>query len=71
MTDASSRTGRLRIRSYSVPGAKEQYRCEACKRILEREETFNEPFTCCPDRYTRCCMQGDKFTGVIVEEMKR
>jgi hypothetical protein len=68
-TDASSRTSHSRIRSYSVFGVKEQYRCETCKRVLEREEIFNEPFTCCPDRYTRCCMQDGKFTGVIVKEM--
>jgi hypothetical protein len=62
-------SGHPKVRRYSVPGTSERYRCGRCKRLLEREEIFNEPFTCAPDRYTRCCMRGNQFTGVIVEEV--
>lgn len=44
-----------------------RYFCARCKRELSRQETFLEPFTCVPDRYTKCCADGHTFTPVLVE----
>ena len=43
------------------------YFCGRCRRQLHKDETFLEPFTCAPDRYTDCCARSGSFTPVRVE----
>lgn len=45
--------------------SQERYFCEKCGRELAKRETFLEPFTCAPERYTRCCRTETQFTPVI------
>jgi hypothetical protein len=44
---------------------RDRYFCSSCGKELTKRQTFLEPFTCDPTRYTKCCRNGKfSFTPV-------